>query len=99
MFEAAVVLHYLDSHPELVQDFLDYLWVIRKKHHDYLLTLPANRVQPLLPEKIAEMESNYQRVKHRFIGRKGRIRNSLCKADLREMAREANGESMHGGLY
>lgn len=26
MFEAAVVLHYLDSRPDLVQDFVDYLW-------------------------------------------------------------------------
>src|ERR1035437_3888802 len=68
MFEAAIVLHYLESHPELVQDFIDYQWVIQKKHQDYRLGLPPDKVPPLSPEKIAEMESNYQRVicKRRF---------------------------------
>jgi hypothetical protein len=99
MFEAAIVLHYLDSHPELVQDFIDYQWVIQKKHQVYRLGLPPDKVPPLAPEKIAEMESNYQRVKHRFMGKNGRDRNSWCKASLREMAKEVNAESMYGGLY
>src|SRR5882724_6415456 len=99
MFEAAVVLHYLDSHTELVQDFVDYIWVIRKKHHDYRLTLPPDKVPPLAPEKVAEMESNYQRVKHRFMDKRGRVRKSWCKANLREMAKEVKAESMYGGLY
>jgi hypothetical protein len=99
MFEAAVVLHYLDSHPELVQDFVDYLWVIRKRHHEYRLTLPPDKVPPLAPEKVAEMELNYERVKGRFMGRRGGIRNSWCKANLREMAKEVKAESMYGGIY
>lgn len=98
MFEAAVTLHYLDSHPELVQDFVDFMWVIRKKHYDYRLTLPPEKVKPLPPETVAEMESNYQRVKHRFVDRKGRVRNSWCKANLKEMATEVKAESMYG-LY
>ena len=99
MFEAAVVLHYLDSHPRLVEDFIDYQCVIRKKHNDYRLTLPLDKAPSLAPEKIAEMESNYQRVKHRFINKNGRVRNSWCKANLREMAKEVNAESIYGGLY
>jgi hypothetical protein len=98
MFEAAVVVHYLDSHPELVQDFVDYLWVIRKKHHDYCLSLPV-KVAPPPPEKVAEMDLNYQRVKGRFMGKNGHVRNSWCKANLREMATEVNAESMYAGLY
>jgi hypothetical protein len=99
MFEAAVTLNYLDSHPELVQDFVDYLWVIRKTHHEYRLTLPPDEVPPLSSEKIVEMESNYQRVKHRFVGKSGKPRNSWCKATLRDMAKEINAESMYLGLY
>jgi hypothetical protein len=99
MFEAAVVLHYLDSHPELVQDFVDYFWVIRKTHHDYLLTLPPHKIQLLAPERVAEMELNYERVKGRFRGRRGGIRNSWCKANLREMAKEVKAESMYCGIY
>jgi hypothetical protein len=99
MFEAAVTLCYLDNHPELVQDFVDYLWVIRKKHQDYRLTLPPDRVPPLSADKVAEMAANFNRVKWRFMDKKGRIRNSWCKANLREMARDVNAESMYGGLY
>jgi hypothetical protein len=99
MFESAVVLAYLDSHPELVQDFIDYQWVIQKKHRDYLLTQPPDKLPPVPPEKIAEMQSNYQRVKHRFMDKNGRDRNSWCKANLREMASEVNAQSMYGGLY
>jgi hypothetical protein len=99
MFEAAVILNYLDSHPELVQDFIDYQWVIQKKHHDYRLTLPPDKVPPLAAEKLVEMQSNYQRVKHRFVDKNGRDRNSWCRANLREMAKEVNVESMYGGLY
>lgn len=98
MFEAAVTLHYLDSHPELVQDFVDFMWVIRKKHYDYRLTLPPGKVKPLPSETVAEMESNYQRIKHRFMDRKGRVRNSWCKATLKDMATEVQAESMYG-LY
>ena len=73
--------------------------VIQKKHQDYRRSLPPDKVPPLAPEKIAEMESNYQRVKHRFMDRNGRDRNSWCKASLRQMAKEVNAESMYGGLY
>ena len=98
MFEAAVTLHYLDSHPELVQDFVDFMWVIRKKHYEYRLTLPPEKVKPLPPETLADMESNYKRVEHRFKTRSGGIRNSWCKANLKEMAAEVKAESMYG-LY
>ena len=99
MFEAAIVLNYLESHPELVQDFIDYQWVIQKKHNDYRLTLPPDKVPPVAPEKITEMQANYQRVKHRFKGKHGGIRNSWCEANLWEMAKEVNAESLYGGLY
>jgi hypothetical protein len=97
MFEAAVVLHYIDSHQELVQDFIDYRWVIRKKHNDYLLTLPHGKVPPR--EEVAEVESNYDRVKSRFVGPKGHARDSWCKARLRQMANEVKAESIYSGFY
>lgn len=100
MFEAAVVVCYLDRHAELVEDFVDYLWVIRKKHHDYRASLPADKAPPLHSEKIIEIEDNYDRVKHRFMNNKrDRVRNSWCKATLREMATEVGAESVYGGLY
>lgn len=73
--------------------------VIRKRHHEYRLTLPPDQVPPLAPEKVAEMESNYDRVKNRFVDRKRRVCNSWCEANLREMAKEGKTESMYGGIY
>lgn len=97
MFEAAVTLHYLDSHPELVEDFIDFLWIIRKKHWEYRLA--SQQAHAVEAEKVADVETNYQRVKGRFTDRKGRIRNSWCKATLRDMAKEVGGEFMYGGIY
>jgi len=97
MFEAAVTLLYLDSHPDLVEDFIDFLWIIRKKHVDYRLA--SNCVPPMSPEIVAETEKNYQRVKGRFTGTKGRIRNSWSKATLRDMAKEVGGEFIYDGIY
>ena len=99
MFEAAVTVHYLEKHPELVQDYVDFLWIIRKKHHEYLLRLPSEEVKPVSPDKVREMESAYERVKDRFTNRKGKPRNSWCKASLRDMAVEVEVESMYDGLY
>jgi hypothetical protein len=45
------------------------------------------------------METNFNRVKHRFVDKNGRVRNSWCKANLRDIAKKINAESMYGGLY
>lgn len=99
MFEAAVILHYLDEHPGLAQDFIDFLWVKRKKHYDYLLKSDVVNANRIPPEKVTEVLENYERVRPRFTDKKGRVRNSWCKASLREMATEVKAESMYGGIY
>jgi hypothetical protein len=99
MFETAVTVHYLDSHPEIVQDYVDFLWVKRKKHHDYLLQFAPNEARRLNPASVREMEAQYQRVKGRFTDARGKVRNSWHKTDRREIARKIGGESMYGGMY
>jgi hypothetical protein len=99
MFESAVTVHYLDSHPELVQDFVDYLWVIRKRHYDFLQSLPPDKRHVIPAEKINETETNYERVKGRFTDSRGRIRNSWSETSLYKMAKEIGGESLYGAVY
>jgi Family of unknown function (DUF5677) len=99
MFEAAVTISYLYKHPELVQDYIDFLWVIRKKNYDHLLQLPAGRARRVAPERVREMLARYEQVKGRFTDKKGRIRNSWCKASLRKMAEGIEAEAMYGGIY
>jgi hypothetical protein len=99
MFESGVTVHYLEGHPELVSDYVDFIWVKRKKHLDYLLKfapLEAKRQdQPMLKE----VEAEFQRVKGRFTDRKGKIRNSWLRANLKAMAEEIKAISMYEGMY
>jgi hypothetical protein len=99
MFESAVTVHYLDSHQELVQDFVDYLWVIRRRHYDFLQSLPPDKRHMIPAEKIHEMETNYERVKGRFTDSRDRIRNSWSETSLYKMAKEIGGESLYGAVY
>ena len=99
MFETAVTIHYLHSHPELVQDFVDFLWVKRKRHHEYLLKFAPKEAERLDPSSVAELNAEYDRVKGRFMGSREKIRNSWHKADRREMARKVAAEGMYGGMY
>jgi hypothetical protein len=50
------------------------------------------------PESIRHMESEYSRVKHRFMN-KGKDRNNWCRLSLRDMAKEIGAEGIYGGIY
>jgi hypothetical protein len=101
MFESGVTIHYLDNHPELAADYVDYIWVIRKKFNDYHRELPPDKVKPLAPEEVHEVLVRYEQVKGRFTDKKkkGRIRNSWCKLSLKDMADEVGAQDIYGGLY
>jgi hypothetical protein len=99
MFETAVTVHYLHSHPELVQDFVDFLWVKRKKHADYLRRFVPKEAERLDPSFVAEMMAEYKRVRPRFLDARRNVRASWHKADRREMARKVAAEGMYGGMY
>lgn len=99
MFESAVTIHYLESHPDLVQDYVDFLWVKRKRHHDDLVKYAPSQAERLDPQQLEQMNTEYERVKPRFTDRKGNVRNSWCKTSLRTMAEEIKADSMYGGMY
>ena len=99
MFESAVTLHYLESHPDLAQDYIDFLWIKQKKHYDFCLKSAPGLARRIPQEKLRRLLSEYERVKPRFVRRKGRVRDSWCNASLREMAEEVGAEPMYGGIY
>ncbi len=99
MFESAVTVHYLDSHPELVQDYVDFLWVKRKLYHEDRLKSAPGQTEWMDPRKLEQMNSEYERVKTRFMGSKGKVRNRWCRTDFRAMAEEVKADSMYCGLY
>jgi hypothetical protein len=98
MFESAVTIHYLEGHPELVQDYVDFLWMKRKRHRDDFLKYAPSQAEQVDSQQLEKTTAEYERVKAHFSDRKGRVRNSWCQVSLRAMAEEVKAGSMYG-LY
>jgi hypothetical protein len=64
MFERVVLLKHLQGHPTEVDDYLDYHWVSKRKA--IRVIEDTLRRDAFDPEKVAEVEQQYQRVKERF---------------------------------
>ncbi len=99
MFESAVTVHYLDSHPELVRDYVDFLWVKRKLYHEDRLKYAPGQAERMDPRQLERMNSEYERVKSRFMDRNGKVRNSWCRITFRAMAEEVKAAPIYGGMY
>jgi hypothetical protein len=99
MFESAVAIHYLESRPDLVQDYVDFLWVKRKRHHDDLVKYIPSQAERVDRQQLEQMNAEYERVKPRFTNRKGKARSSWCRVSLRAMAEEIKADSMYVGMY
>ena len=99
MFEASLTLGYLALHPELVDDYLDYNFIIQKQRNDFLKEhAPEHlkRVPGTIQEKI---ESEFSRVAPRFQDKRGKIRNSWSKTGVRTMAQELGKEALYLTFY
>jgi len=99
MFETAVNIHYLHSHPECLQDYVDFQWIKKKKHHEYLLKIAPGQASRVDNTSLNELNREYTRVRPRFIGPKDKVRNRWHKSDHRDIARQTGGEQMYGTLY
>lgn len=99
MFESAVTIHYLDSHPDLVQEYVDFLWVKRKRHYDDLLKYAPDQAARVESQQVRQTDAEYQRIKDRFTNRGGKVRNRWCRSTFREMAEDVKAGAMYGGMY
>ncbi len=99
MFEMAVNIHYLHSHPETLQDYLDFQWIKKKRHRDYLLNFAPTQAQRTDDASMTELTAEYARVSPRFTGRNGKIRSHWHKSNYQEVARSVGGEIIYGGVW
>lgn len=99
MFETAVNIHYFHSHPEAIQNYVDFEWIKKKKHHDYLLKFAPAQAQRMDDASLSELTAEYARASPRFTGPKGKVRSQWHKSDYREVARSVGGEIIYGGVY
>lgn len=70
MYEREVTAAYLSKHPEAVDDFLDYHFVHMRKASNHLRDTLGSLDElhkHVSPEKVEEVEQNYQSVRDRFV--------------------------------
>ncbi len=94
MFETAVNARYLDEHPKLIRDFVEFIWVKRHRHQGYLKKYsPAEAYDEHSPQA-QEIECEYKKVQSRFKGKK-----DWCDVSLEKRAEAIHASAMYGGLY
>jgi hypothetical protein len=64
MYERVVTARYLDMHPDMTSQFLDFHWVQQHKVTNAIRRIYGEKALP--SERVEEVESNYQRVKDGF---------------------------------
>ncbi len=99
MFETAVNIHYLDSHPEAIQDYIDFQWIKKKRYHDELKKYAPAQAQRRDDASLNELNAEHARVSPRFTGPRGKIRGRWHKSDHREVARSVGAEIIYSGFY
>ncbi|MGB8064514.1 MAG: DUF5677 domain-containing protein [Candidatus Sulfotelmatobacter sp.] len=99
MFEASVTLGYLRLHPELVDDYLDYHFVIQKRFYDFMKESAPDQLKRISDSVLRDMEVNFARVAPKFEARSGKRRTNWAKASFREMAKEVGKEKLYLTFY
>lgn len=99
IYEGGVTVSYLVKNPNLLDDFVDFDWVLQKRSHDHFEMTDPSLLQKVGSQKVNEVEENFNRVKARFTGRKGKVRRRWCKVSLRQMAMEVGRSSSYPSFY
>ena len=94
MFETSVIMAYLQKHPNLLSDFLEYRWVKRHKHQEFLAQYVPDELNRVGPAEVLKTVTEYARVKDRFKGR-----SSWSDKNLREMAKDVGIEKQYLAVY
>ena len=94
MFETSVVMTYLQKHPNLLADFLDYRWIKRNKHQEFLSQYAPDELKRIDPAEVVKTVAEYGRVKSRFKGR-----SSWNDKKLPCMAKDVGLEQQYLAVY
>jgi hypothetical protein len=99
MFEASVTLGYLRLHQELVDDFLDYHFIIQKQRNDFMKEHAPEQLKSISESLQREIELGFARVAPKFRNRLGKVRSSWCKVSIREMTKAVGKEELYLTFY
>ncbi len=99
MFEGAVIAGYLRQNPERLGDYLNWHWVRQKRLYEYMKKYDPELLQRVSPEKVKEMERQFEAVRGRFTNRHGKFRNSWSEKPLRQMAEAVGMGQLYPTFY
>jgi hypothetical protein len=88
MFESATLAEYLRRNPGEVDDYLQFRHILNWKRYMWLLQSSPDTAKTIRPEKVKELEENYQRAEQLFTDRKGRVRNRWHRKPIAQIAEE-----------
>jgi hypothetical protein len=94
MFESAIVVGYLSLNPDLLQDFLDWRWVRRYKHQEFMAQYAPERFRSLDPAEVSKTTVEYAKIRDHFSHR-----HSWSNKDRRMMAKDVGLEQEYLALY
>ena len=88
MFESRWIAEYLRRNPNDVQDYLDFSKVLLWRRICWLQKSNLNQASRISPNQLKNAENDFNQVKTRFTDKKGRLRVTWSKKNIREMAEE-----------
>lgn len=95
MYEGAVIVGYIQKHPEVFDTYYEFHWVLAKRSVDWMTEHAPEELKKLDPKKVKEIEDNFARVKPNYQTEKGKIRDSWSKTPLRNMAEDIGMADLH----
>jgi hypothetical protein len=79
MFEMSVTVAYLRKHPEELDDFLDFHFIVGMKRHEYIEKYAPHLLNRITPEAVASIRNGYARVSPRYMNKNGKVRGRWSK--------------------
>ena len=99
MFEVFVNMKYLIVRPSEVRDYLDFDAVARWKRMQFYRASHPSGYANFPASKKEQVEREYERVRHRFLGANGKPRPTWCKHPLSQMAEIADISDLYELFY
>jgi hypothetical protein len=98
MFETMVTVAYLLKHPEELEDYMDFHFIVAMKRHRYMEKYTPERLKEVTPEAIESTKQGYARVVSRFTGKRG-VRGRWSKKPFGELCTDLGLKEHHLAFY
>jgi hypothetical protein len=99
MFDLQIGYKYLVLYPDELRDFLDFDAVARWRRQQFYKSHHADVYATFSESKVSEVEREFKRVRKRFRGWTGKLRDQWCRHSLPEMAGRAGLADMYSLFY